>query len=61
MKALDPGSQPDFVSLEGYLVGRLAVAAMEKTGPACVKSRSDAMIPQVNRQGATDVRLCGGD
>ncbi|MEA2879628.1 MAG: hypothetical protein QOF14_4824, partial [Hyphomicrobiales bacterium] len=26
------GGEPEFVSLEGYLVGRLAIAALEKTG-----------------------------
>jgi hypothetical protein len=31
------------------------------SGPGCVKSPSDAMILQVNRQGVTDVRLRGGD
>ncbi len=30
LKALDPGATPGFVSLEGYLVGRLVVAALEK-------------------------------
>lgn len=29
-----PGSQPGFVSLEGYLVGRLAIAALSKAGPS---------------------------
>ena len=33
LKAEDPQAQADFVSLEGYLVGRLATAALEKTGP----------------------------
>ena len=32
-KAIDPSLTPDFVSLEGYLSGRLAAAALEKTGP----------------------------
>src|ERR1700712_2069377 len=32
-RALDPGLTPDFVSLEGYLSGRLAVAALEAAGP----------------------------
>jgi len=37
------------------------IATAEK-GRGCVKSRTDAMILQVNRQaGATDVRLRGGD
>jgi ABC-type branched-subunit amino acid transport system substrate-binding protein len=33
IKAADPKAGPEFVSLEGYLVGRLAIAALEKTGP----------------------------
>jgi ABC-type branched-subunit amino acid transport system substrate-binding protein len=33
IKAADPKAQPEFVSLEGYLVGRLAIAALEKAGP----------------------------
>ena len=33
LKATDPKAEPEFVSLEGYLVGRLAVAALEKAGP----------------------------
>jgi branched-chain amino acid transport system substrate-binding protein len=32
MKAVDAKAEPDFVSLEGYLVGRLAIAALEKAG-----------------------------
>jgi branched-chain amino acid transport system substrate-binding protein len=33
MKALDPQAEPEFVSLEGYLVGRLVIAGMQKAGP----------------------------
>jgi ABC-type branched-subunit amino acid transport system substrate-binding protein len=32
IKASDPKAEPEFVSLEGYLVGRLAGAALEKAG-----------------------------
>lgn len=32
LKAIDPKAEPGFVSLEGYLVGRLAQAALEKAG-----------------------------
>jgi ABC-type branched-subunit amino acid transport system substrate-binding protein len=32
IKAADAKAEPDFVSLEGYLVGRLAIAALEKAG-----------------------------
>lgn len=33
LKALDPYAKPGFVSLEGYMVGRLTVAALQKAGP----------------------------
>jgi len=33
LKASEDKADPEFVSLEGYLVGRLAVAALEKAGP----------------------------
>ena len=32
IKAVDAKAEPEFVSLEGYLVGRLAIAALEKAG-----------------------------
>ena len=32
IKAADDKAEPEFVSLEGYLVGRLAIAALEKMG-----------------------------
>lgn len=32
IKARDPKAEPEFVSLEGYLVGRLAIAALERAG-----------------------------
>jgi len=32
IKAVDAKAAPEFVSLEGYLVGRLAIAALEKAG-----------------------------
>lgn len=32
LKASDPKAEPEFVSLEGYLAGRLAIAALEKAG-----------------------------
>ena len=33
LKAHDPAAEPDFVTLEGYLVGRMALAALEAAGP----------------------------
>src|SRR3974390_1305439 len=47
------GRQLASLPRQAYRLCRMTVAI----GPGCVKSRSDAMILQVNRQGATDVRL----
>ncbi len=33
MRAIDPEATPGFVSLEGYIAGRLAIAALENAGP----------------------------
>ncbi len=33
LSAVDPGAEPGFVSLEGYLAGRLAIAGLEACGP----------------------------
>lgn len=33
MKAVEPTAEPDFVSLEGYIVGRLALKALDEVGP----------------------------
>ena len=33
IEALSPGAEPGFVSLEGYIVGRFAVEAVDRTGP----------------------------
>ena len=44
LKAEDPQAAADFVSLEGYLVGRLATAALEKTGADPSRERLLATI-----------------
>ena len=44
LKAEDPQAPADFVSLEGYLVGRLATAALEKTGADPSRERLLATI-----------------
>lgn len=33
LKAVDPSAEPGFVSLEGYMVGRLAIEALRAAGP----------------------------
>jgi branched-chain amino acid transport system substrate-binding protein len=51
-KALDPNLTPDFVSLEGYLSGRLVAAALEMTGPD--PTRAD-MLRIINEVGRFDI------
>jgi branched-chain amino acid transport system substrate-binding protein len=52
LKALDPQAQPDFVSLEGYLAGRLAIAALAKTGAELTR---DALLKTIKETGAFDI------
>ncbi|NSX54951.1 ABC transporter substrate-binding protein [Parasulfitobacter algicola] len=33
LSAIDPAAEPEFVSLEGYIVGRLAIEALRQAGP----------------------------
>jgi ABC-type branched-subunit amino acid transport system substrate-binding protein len=48
-RALDPGLTPDFVSLEGYLSGRLAAAALEMAGPNPTRAGLLQVIDDVGR------------
>ena len=48
-KAVDPTQTPDFVSLEGYLSGRLAAAALEKAGPEPTRAGLLRVINDVGR------------
>ncbi|TYO65293.1 ABC transporter substrate-binding protein [Bradyrhizobium hipponense] len=51
-KAFDPALTPDFVSLEGYLSGRLAAAALEKAGPNPTRAE---LLRVVNEIGSFDI------
>lgn len=51
-KALDPNLKPDFVSLEGYLSGRLVAAVLEMAGPN--PTRAD-MLRLINDVGRFDI------
>jgi branched-chain amino acid transport system substrate-binding protein len=51
-KALDPNHKPEFVSLEGYLSGRLVAAALEMTGAN--PTRAD-MLRIINDVGRFDI------
>jgi ABC-type branched-subunit amino acid transport system substrate-binding protein len=52
IKANDPKAEPDFVSLEGYLAGRLAAAALAKSGDSPTR---DAMLRAIKDTGRFDI------
>ncbi|MGY8632246.1 ABC transporter substrate-binding protein [Bradyrhizobium sp. 14AA] len=52
LNAFDPALTPDFVSLEGYLSGRLAAAALEKAGQQPTRA---SLLRAVNDVGQFDV------
>ncbi|UPK37642.1 ABC transporter substrate-binding protein [Bradyrhizobium sp. 186] len=51
-QAYDPTLAPDFVSLEGYLSGRLAAAALEKAGPNPTRA---GLLRAINDFGRFDI------
>jgi branched-chain amino acid transport system substrate-binding protein len=51
MKAADPQAHPEFVSLEGYLVGRLVIAALEKTAADVTR---EALLKTIKETGSFD-------
>jgi branched-chain amino acid transport system substrate-binding protein len=51
-RALDPAMKPEFVSLEGYLSGRLVAAALQRTGPN--PTRAD-MLNVISGTGRFDI------
>ena len=52
IKATDPKAEPDFVSLEGYLVGRLAIAALDKAGKDVTRA---GLIKAIKETGSFDI------
>jgi len=52
IKAVDPAAPADFVSLEGYLVGRLAIAALDKAGADPTR---DGLVKAVKNTGKFDI------
>jgi len=48
-KALDPDLKPEFVSLEGYLSGRLVAAALQMSGPEPTRADMLRLITDVGR------------
>jgi branched-chain amino acid transport system substrate-binding protein len=51
-KAIDPGLPPDFVSLEGYICGRLAASALEMAGPNPTRAE---LLRVINEVGQFDI------
>ncbi|WBL76873.1 ABC transporter substrate-binding protein [Bradyrhizobium xenonodulans] len=51
-KAFDPALTPDFVSLEGYLSGRLAASALEKAGLSPTRA---SLLRAINDVGRFDI------
>ncbi|MGV3633533.1 MAG: ABC transporter substrate-binding protein [Pseudorhodoplanes sp.] len=52
IKARDPKADPEFVSLEGYLVGRLAIAALDRAGPEPTRA---GLLKAIKEGGAFDI------
>src|SRR5215213_7840882 len=46
------GGEPEFVSLEGYLVGRLAIAALDKVGPDVTR---EGLLKAIKETGKFDI------
>ncbi|RBO52007.1 ABC transporter substrate-binding protein [Rhodovulum sp. BSW8] len=47
LKAVDAEAAPEFVSLEGYLAGRVALKALEKAGPFPTRAKMLAALDQL--------------
>src|SRR5215470_7867684 len=52
IKARDPQLQPEFVSLEGYLVGRLVIAALDKAG---AEPTREGLLKAIKETGQFDI------
>jgi ABC-type branched-subunit amino acid transport system substrate-binding protein len=59
-KALDPDLLPDFVSLEGYLSGRLTAAALEMMGPNPTRAEMLRIINEIGQFDISGDRLTVG-
>ena len=52
LRQISPDAEPGFVSLEGYLAGRMAVVAMQQCGP---DPRRDLVLPKLREAGRIDL------
>ena len=57
LKAASPDAEPGFVSLEGYMVGRLVVAALEKLGDDVSRAGLLATIREVGTFDLSGIQL----
>ena len=60
LAAVDPAATPDFVSLEGYLVGRLTIVALERVGRDLTREAFLAVFRQSEPFDVGGVRLTFG-
>jgi len=52
LKVIDPKAEPEFVSLEGYLVGRLTIAALDKAGADVTR---ESLLKTIKDTGKFDI------
>jgi ABC-type branched-subunit amino acid transport system substrate-binding protein len=52
IRAVDATAEPEFVSLEGYLVGRLTIAALQKTGSHPTR---EGLLATIKNSGMFDI------
>ena len=52
LKAASPDEEPGFVSLEGYMVGRLVIAALDKLGPDVTRT---GLLETIYKAGTFDL------
>jgi branched-chain amino acid transport system substrate-binding protein len=52
IKGVDAKAEPEFVSLEGYLVGRLTIAALEKAGATPTR---EGLLKTIKETGKFDI------
>jgi ABC-type branched-subunit amino acid transport system substrate-binding protein len=52
LKAYDPAVKPGFISLEGYLVGRLTIMALERLGPDVTR---EGLLRLIEENGTFDL------
>jgi len=63
LKATDAAAEPGFVSLEGYIVGRLAIEALTKAGPDLTRAQFLEVMGSIDNLdlGGATLRFGAGD